>query len=243
MPINVGDMNPERGRPSQAACAALLERYAMSLGTVVPIILVAATTEGCFSMSTITAATERQFLATVVPCIRDLRRLAIFLTRNSADADDLVQDTLFRAVRKLHLWQPGTNMMAWLVVMMRRLYLSHFIDSKHNRAKTIPIDDWDASTPATQMQTVEVMEVAARWQNLSKDHREVLDVVAVWGASYEEAAEHFHVPTGTIRSRLARARIRLRDDTGAARRAAFRPDVQLRSPGPRRPPDPSIGTG
>ncbi|WP_342236386.1 RNA polymerase sigma factor [Inquilinus sp. OTU3971] len=215
----------------------------MSPGTVVPIILVAATTEGCFSMSTITAATERQFLATVVPCIRDLRRLAIFLTRNSADADDLVQDTLFRAVRKLHLWQPGTNMMAWLVVMMRRLYLSHFIDSRHNRAKTIPIDDWDASTPATQMQTLEVMEVAARWQNLSKDHREILDMVAVWGASYEEAAEQLRIPMGTIRSRLARARTRLRHDTGAPRRAAFRPDVQLRSPGPRRPPDPSIGTG
>jgi RNA polymerase sigma-70 factor (ECF subfamily) len=179
----------------------------------------------------------------VVPCIRDLRRLAIFLTRNPADADDLVQDTLFRAVRKLHLWQPGTNMMAWLVVMMRRLHLSHFIDSKHNRAKTIPIDDWDASTPATQMETIEVMEVAARWQDLSKDHREILDMVAVWGASYEEAAAQLRIPVGTIRSRLARARIHLRHDTGTPPRAAFRPDVQLQSPGPRRPPDPSIGTG
>jgi RNA polymerase sigma-70 factor (ECF subfamily) len=134
-------------------------------------------------------------------------------------------------------------MMAWLVVMMRRLYLTNFIDSKHNRTTTIPIDDWDASTPATQIQTVEVMEVAARWQYLSKDHREILDMVAVRGASYEEAARQLNVPTGTIRSRLARARTNLRHDTGTARRAAFRPDVQLRSPGPRCQPDPSIGTG
>jgi RNA polymerase sigma-70 factor (ECF subfamily) len=243
MRIHVGDMNPEQGRPSHAARAASSRGHAMSLGTDVPIILVAATTEGCLSMSTITAATERQFLATVVPCIRNLRRLAISLTRNSADADDLVQDTLFRAVRKLHLWQPGTNMMAWLVVMMRRLHLSHFIDNKHNRAKTIPIDDWDASTAATQLQTVEVMEVAARWQNLSKDHREILDMVAIWGASYEEAAEQLRIPTGTIRSRLARARTQLRHDTETPWHAAFRPDVRLRSPGTRPPPDPSIGTG
>lgn len=192
-------------------------------------------------MSTITAATEQQFLATVLPCIRNLRRLAITLTRNPADADDLVQDTLFRAVRKLHLWQPGTNMMAWLVVMMRRLHLSNFIDNKHNRAKMIPIDDWDASTPATQMQTVEVTEVAARWQTLSKDHREIVAMVAVWGASYEEAAEQLRIPTGTIRSRLARARIHLRHDTETALHETIQPDPRLRSPGPRRPPDPSIG--
>jgi hypothetical protein len=56
------------------------------------------------------------------------------------------------------------------------------------------------------MQTIGVMEVAARWQNLSKDHREFLDMVAVRGASYEEAAKRLNVQVGTIRSRLARAR-------------------------------------
>ena len=75
-------------------------------------------------MAAISAATERQFLTTVAPCIPDLRRYALSLTRNAADADDLVQETTVRATLKLHLWQPGTNMIAWLIVMMRRLHIS-----------------------------------------------------------------------------------------------------------------------
>ncbi|HMG50735.1 MAG TPA: RNA polymerase sigma factor [Inquilinus sp.] len=194
-------------------------------------------------MSAISAATERQFLTTVAPCIPDLRRFAITLTRNHADADDLLQDTLFRAVRKLHLWQPGSNMIAWLAVMMRRLYLSKFVGSKHSRAQTIPIDNWDGSTPATQMQTIEVTEVAARWRTLSKDHRDILSIVAVWGASYEEASVHLQIPMGTIRSRLARARGHLRQEPEPVRQAVLKPGVRSRSPGPSRPPGPSVRTG
>lgn len=160
----------------------------------------------------ISDATQRQFLTTVAPCIPDLRRYATVLTRNRADADDLIQETLFRAVLKLHLWQPGSNIVAWLVVMMRRLYLSKFVAGKHNQHETIPIDEWDAATPATQTQAIEVRELGDRWPALSKDHRDVLRMVAVGGASYEEAAEHLRVPVGTIRSRLARARTCLRQD-------------------------------
>lgn len=167
-------------------------------------------------MSAVTAATERQFLTTVAPCIPDLRRYARSLARDHADADDLIQDTLFRAYRKLHLWQPGTNINAWLVVMMRRLFLSKFVDGKQNRVQMIPIDDWDAVVPATQIQAIELVEVAARWSTLSTDHRDVLTMVAVGGASYLEAAERLHIPTGTIRSRLARARIHLRQETQRA---------------------------
>jgi RNA polymerase sigma-70 factor (ECF subfamily) len=194
-------------------------------------------------MSAISAATERQFLTTVVPCIPDLRRIAVTLTRNRADADDLLQDTLFRAVRKLHLWQPGSNMIGWLAVIMRRLYLSKFVSNKHSRAQTIPFDDWDGSTPATQMQTIEVAEVAARWRSLSKDHRDVLSIVAVRGASYEEASVQLQIPLGTIRSRLARARGRLRQDPESVCQAVFRPGVRSQSPGPIRPPGPLLRTG
>jgi RNA polymerase sigma-70 factor (ECF subfamily) len=162
-------------------------------------------------MSATTAATERQFLATVAPCIPDLRRHALGLTRNQADADDLIQDTLFRAVRKLHLWQPGSNMMAWLIVMMRRLYLSK-IATLRAKTQTVPIDDWDAAVPATQMLAMELREVAARWAKLSKNHRDILTMIGIWGASYEEASRRLDVPMGTIRSRLARARSHLRQE-------------------------------
>ena len=166
---------------------------------------------GRLPMPAITAANERQFIATIAPCIPSLRRYAVRLTRNQADADDLIQDTLFRAVRKLDLWQPGSNMMAWLVVMMRRLYLSK-VTTVQSRAVMISIDDWDASTPATQMGTIELRQVAARWTTLSKEHRDILITVAVEGDSYVEAAERLQIPTGTVRSRLARARGHLRDE-------------------------------
>ncbi|MDR6292668.1 RNA polymerase sigma-70 factor (ECF subfamily) [Inquilinus ginsengisoli] len=167
-------------------------------------------------MTAISAATERQFLQIVAPCIPDLRRYARSLTRNSADTDDLVQETMVRAALKLHLWQPGTNIMAWLVVMMRRLHLSQNVVGKRNQAIMVPIDDWDAVTPPSQTQAVELREIAARWPELSAIHRDVLEAVAVGGESYEQAAERFQVPVGTIRSRLARARLSLREAVATA---------------------------
>jgi RNA polymerase sigma-70 factor (ECF subfamily) len=103
-------------------------------------------------------------------------------------------------------------MLAWLVVMMRRLYISNFVEGKRNQARMIPIDDWDAVAPATQLLTIELAQVAARWTKLSPNHREILSLVAIHGASYEEAADRLRVPMGTIRSRLARARTVMRAD-------------------------------
>jgi RNA polymerase sigma-70 factor (ECF subfamily) len=159
--------------------------------------------------------TERQFLSTVAPCMPELKRFAAALTRNAADADDLVQETMLRAALKLHLWEPGTNIMAWLIVMMRRLYLANFVVGARNRAEMIPIDEWDAAVPATQNLSIELRELESRWSTLSKSHREVLETVAIEGASYEEAADRFQVPVGTIRSRLGRARICLRGGVAA----------------------------
>jgi len=143
----------------------------------------------------------------------ELKRYAVSLTRNAADADDLLQETMLRAALKLHLWEPGTNIMAWLVVMMRRLHLSNFVVGARNKAEMLPIDEWDAVVPATQNQAIELRELEVRWAALSKHHREVLETVAIGGASYEEAADRFRVPVGTIRSRLGRARICLREET------------------------------
>jgi|SRR5882757_11422115 len=162
-------------------------------------------------MSAVSAATERQFISTVAPCMPNLRRYAMSLTRNSADADDLLQETMLRAALKLHLWERGTNMMAWLVVMMRRLHLSKFVEGKRNKTEFIALDGWDAAVPATQIQSMELRELEGRWPGLSKQHREVLELVAISGATYEEAAERFRVPIGTIRSRLGRARNCLRE--------------------------------
>jgi len=161
-------------------------------------------------MAAISAATERQFLAIVAPCIPDLRRYAISLTRNKANADDLIQETLLRATLKLHLWQPGTNIVAWLIVMMRRLHLSQNVEGARNRAIVVTIDDWDVATPPSQQHALELRELSDRWPKLSKEHRAVLSLVAIGGASYDQAAARLGVPVGTIRSRLSRARLCLR---------------------------------
>jgi RNA polymerase sigma-70 factor (ECF subfamily) len=162
-------------------------------------------------MTTLSPETKQQFSAIVAPHMCDLRRFALSLARNHADADDLVQETMLRAAVKLHLWEPGTNIMAWLIVMMRRIFLSQ-LTSLRNRSEHTPIEEWDCSIKASQTDTVELREVQSKLGLLSRDHIDVIRVVALGGASYEEAAERFNVPVGTIRSRLCRARNQLRGD-------------------------------
>lgn len=158
--------------------------------------------------------TTLQFNATVAPRVCDLRRYAISLTRNRADAEDLLQETLLRAAIKLHLWEPGTNIMAWLTVMMRRIFLSHHVSARH-RSEHVSIEEWEGAVKPAQIDTVELREVQSRLGLLSKDHKDVIGYIAVGGASYDEAAQHFNVPVGTIRSRLCRARDQLRGGADA----------------------------
>jgi RNA polymerase sigma-70 factor (ECF subfamily) len=165
-------------------------------------------------MPSLSHQTNLQFSATVAPLAHDLRRYALSLTRNKADADDLMQETMLRAALKLHLWEPGTNMTAWLTVMMRRLFLSHFVSGKRNTSEHMPVEDWDCGVEPTQDDVIQIREIETRLGSLSDDHRDVIQYVAIDGASYEEAAEHFRVPVGTIRSRLGRARTQLRRDHG-----------------------------
>jgi RNA polymerase sigma-70 factor (ECF subfamily) len=156
-----------------------------------------------------------QFTSLVSPKIPDLRRYAVSLTRHQADAEDLLQETLLRAFSKFHLWQPGTNLMAWMVVVMRRIFLSKFVAASNRTASFIPIEECEIAVPMTQEQAVAIGRVRASWPRLSRDHRTVLEMVAIGGASYDEAAGSLGVPVGTIRSRLGRARQCLRQLSGA----------------------------
>jgi RNA polymerase sigma-70 factor (ECF subfamily) len=152
---------------------------------------------------------RRDFEDHVGPVMGDLRRYARSLTRNPTDADDLLQDTLTRAYVKFHLWEPGTNLVAWLVVMMRRIHLSG-LSSLRARAKTASIEEWNGSHGPNQDLAVELQEVARGIRKLSQNHRRMIRVVAIREIPYDEAADHFNVPVGTVRSRLGRARNHLR---------------------------------
>lgn len=141
-----------------------------------------------------------------------LRRYARFLVRDVDRADDLVQETLTRAIEKLHTWQQGTNMRAWLFVIMRNSFISEF--RREKRAPTtsgLAEDDKALSVSGGQEGRIAFLNLQSAFDRLSDDQREILVLVAIEGLKYEEAAATLGIPIGTVRSRVARARQALRE--------------------------------
>lgn len=140
-----------------------------------------------------------------------LRRYARYLTRDADQADDLVQEALTRSIAKIHTWQPGTNLRAWLFVILRNAYISEV--RRANRAPTdrsVPEDHPGLAVAGGHESRIALFELRQAFDTLSVEHREVLHLVAVEGLKYEEAAEVLEIPVGTVRSRLSRARTALR---------------------------------
>jgi RNA polymerase sigma-70 factor (ECF subfamily) len=144
-----------------------------------------------------------------------LRRYARYLVRDVDRADDLVQECLTRAVAKIDSWTEGTNLRAWLFVILRNCHIN---EVRHNRRMAVDGDldaDHEASrVSANQDAHMALREVREALFTLSDEHREVLLLVAVEGLQYEEAAVILNVALGTVRSRLSRARAALRDALG-----------------------------
>jgi RNA polymerase sigma-70 factor (ECF subfamily) len=163
-------------------------------------------------------AFEKQLL-NIVP---DMRAFARFLVRNPTDADDLVQDAIVRALRSYDQFDLGTNIKAWAFTILRNTRLNEMrkrrLESLEEPGIILP------PTPANQLQSVELREVLAVLATLSPVHREVLTLVRAGGFSYEEAAQVMKCKLGTIKSRLNRADIALRDALGAD----FRPPAASR---------------
>lgn len=142
----------------------------------------------------------------IVDLIPALRSYAWALTRRHEDVDDLVQDTLVKAIDKFDSFRPGTNLRAWLMTIMRNTFLNDIAKSKRSTTGKEDCVSATLSTPATQEWWVrggELMEAVAR---LPRHYREVLVVVVMVGESYQRAAELFGVRIGTVKSRVNRAR-------------------------------------
>lgn len=145
----------------------------------------------------------------IVEQIPALRRYALTLTRNSTQADDLLQDCLERAMNKLSLWTMHTNLRAWLFTMMRNLYLNS-LKGIHNSTSLDDIDILEtASSAVSPEENVYLQQVQNAMQHLRTEFREVLLLVAVEGMRYEEVARLLDIPVGTVMSRLSRARQQL----------------------------------
>jgi RNA polymerase sigma-70 factor (ECF subfamily) len=139
-----------------------------------------------------------------------LRRYARALTGDRGRADDLVQDTLERALVKFHLWQPGSDLRAWLFTIMHNVYVNQV---RANMATTLTTLDDDAVQPAvraTQSDRLEVRDLQVALSRVPEEQREVLLLVGLEQMTYEEAAGALGIPIGTVMSRLSRARERLR---------------------------------
>lgn len=163
-----------------------------------------------------------------------LRRYARALVRDVGAADDLVQDCLARALSRLHLWQEGTNLRAWLFTILHNQHVNRIRESI--RAGT-PVELSEAgallSQPANQDGCLELRDLERALARLPEEQRAVILLVGLEGMRYEHAGAVLGIPTGTVRSRLSRGRDALRrlmDGGPCADRALTRGPSQKRAP-------------
>jgi RNA polymerase sigma-70 factor (ECF subfamily) len=149
-----------------------------------------------------------------------LRRYARALTRSADRADDLVQETLLRAISKSHLWQTGTDIRAWLFTIMHNHYVNMVRRAMRDDA-TIDIEQMSASLVANTDPTAssQLRELEQSLARLPDEQREVILLVGLEGMSYETAAKILSIPVGTVRSRLSRGRDALRRLMGLPEKA------------------------
>jgi RNA polymerase sigma-70 factor, ECF subfamily len=163
-----------------------------------------------------TETDEEAFERHVLPEIEVLLRVARSMTRNHAEAEDLVQDTLIRAYRGIGGFD-GRYPRAWLLTILRNTHIN-----RNRRRRPELLRDQDATFERLRVglvdrsadvlveQTIDG-EILAALDELSDDFRRVVELVDIDGLSYPEAAEVLGVPVGTVMSRLHRARRRIRD--------------------------------
>jgi RNA polymerase sigma-70 factor, ECF subfamily len=140
-----------------------------------------------------------------------LRRYARALTRSADRADDLVQETLMRAIAKAHLWQTGTDIRAWLFTIMHNQHVNMVRRAMRDGAN-VDIEQLSSALVATTDPTAsrQLRELENALSRLRNEHREVILLVGLEGLPYEAAAQILDVPVGTVRSRLSRGRDELR---------------------------------
>src|ERR1700754_2979426 len=171
-------------------------------------------------------ASVRQAVLAAVP---SLRAFAISLCGNVDRADDLVQETLLRALANIDSFQPGTNMSAWLFTILRNHFRSEY---RKRRREVEDSDGHYAETLKSQPEQygqVEFREFREALAKLPPDQREALILVGASGFSYEEAANICGCAVGTIKSRVNRARTRLADLLSIEGSEDFGPDQSTRA--------------
>ncbi len=135
-----------------------------------------------------------------------LRRFALSLANNPADADDLVQDTVERALRNLHKWKPDTKLESWMFRIAQNLWIDRTRARKVRAAE--PLEGHDVALDGARAAEARLTfaDTARALRQLPEEQRVVVALILIDGIAYREAAEILGVPIGTVTSRLARAR-------------------------------------
>lgn len=163
-----------------------------------------------------------EFLALLEPLLPAAHRTALHLTRNAADADDLVQEAAYHAFRAFHTYQPGTRFAAWFFTILTHAFYGEH-RKRRRRPETVEIEDVpqlylfdraaetglmgsDADPAATILARLGAEHIARALDELPEEFRVVATLFFVDDLSYEEIAAALDCPVGTVRSRLHRAR-------------------------------------
>ncbi len=151
------------------------------------------------------------FSAALVAHLPQLRRYARALSGNAPAADDLVQDCIERALRRSKTLQNLDLMAGWLRAILHNIFIDE-IRRKSSRGSSVPIDDVDrdAALSVAADRDAQHLDIVRAVNRLGFEHRQILLLVAVEGLSYSEIAAELELPMGTVMSRLARAREKLR---------------------------------
>lgn len=143
---------------------------------------------------------------TTIEWIPALRAFARSLTKDANDADDLVQDTLLKAIRNRDKFQPGTNLRAWLFTIMRNTFYNTCAQKNRERPGETDCASEMPTVSADQELSLQGKEVVEVVDHLPLPYRETFILVVLLGESYENCAQICEVEIGTVKSRVNRAR-------------------------------------